>query len=104
MSDPLFVTHKDYDNYHVAYIFKIEEQFMNDVTNFLIGKYSLFSKTLRQRIQKFYGDTDLAGTIKIINKDAELKKQIEEHLDYKLPEDAELASIPEVEEETYNIQ
>lgn len=103
MSDPLFVAHRDHDAYHVTYIFRIEEQFWDDVESFLNGKYSQFSKTLRQRIQKFYGNSDLAGTMKIINKDQELRKQMEKHFDVEFPEDSELASVPEIEEEIYTI-
>jgi len=50
MSDPLFITHRDYDPYHVIYNFRIPKEFHVDVEAFKEGKYSLFSKPLRQRI------------------------------------------------------
>lgn len=103
MSDSLFVTHKDYDPYHVIYIFRIPEQFQADVEAFKEGKYSLFSKALRQRIQRFYGDEDQAATLKIIRQDESLRKQLSEHYKWELPEDAELASIPNLKVEIYNI-
>lgn len=104
MSDPLFIAHMDHNTYHVAYIFRIEERFKEDVDNFLNGKYSLFSKTLKERTQKFYGNTDLASTMKIINKDQGLRKSMEKHIGVPIPEDSELASIPELKEEIYNTE
>lgn len=104
MSDPLFIAHKDYDPYHVIYIYRIPKEFHVDVEAFKEGKYSLFSKALRQRISKFYGDEDQAGTLKIIRQDESLRKQIEEHLKVPLSEDAELASKPNLKIETYNYE
>jgi len=103
MSDPLCVTHKDYDPYHVMYVFRIPDEFQADVEAFKEGKYSLFSKTLRQRILKFYGNEDEAATMKIIKQDESLRKQLSEHFGYDLPEDAELASKPDLKVEIYNI-
>jgi len=103
MSDPLFITHKDYDPYHVMYVFRIPEEFVIDVEAFKEGKYSLFSKVLRQRILKFYGNEDEAATLKIIRQDETLKKAMEKHLGISLAEDAELASKPDLKIEIYNI-
>jgi hypothetical protein len=104
MSDPLFVTHVDYNPYLVMYIFRIEERFEDDINFFKEGKYSKFSKTLRQRIQKFYGGTDLAATLRIINKDESLRKKMEEHLGVEISIDSELASVPDLKKEIYKIE
>jgi len=103
MSDPLFITHKDYDPYHVMYVFKIPEEFQVDVEAFKEGRYSLFSKALRQRILKFHGNEDEAATMKIIRQDEGLRKQLGDHLKVELPKDAELASKPDLKVELYNI-
>lgn len=103
MSNPLFVTHRDYDPYHVMYVFRIPKEFQVDVEAFKEGKYSLFSKALRQRIQKFHGDNDEAATMKIIKQDETLRKQLSEHFGHPLPEGSELASIPDLKVEIYNI-
>jgi len=102
--NPLFIKHEDCDNYHVMYTFRIPEEFELDVFNFKEGRYSLFSKALRQRILKFYGGEDSAATMQVIRLDEELKKKLEEHLMMKLPEGTELASKPELINEIYNIQ
>ena len=103
MSDPLFITHKDYDPYHVMYTFRIPKEFHTDIQAFMEGKYSLFSNPLKQRIKKFYGNTDEAATMKIVQKDDGLKKSMEEHLGVEFPDDTELASIPDLKVEIYNI-
>jgi len=103
MSDAKYVTHKDYDTYHVMYIFRIPEKFEMDVFSFKEGRYSLFSKALRQRILKFYGGEDSAVILQIVRQDKGLKEKLEKHLGVKLPEDAELASKPELKNEIFNI-
>lgn len=96
ITDSLCVDHIEYDPYHVIYVFKIPKEFKKDVEYFTEGKYSKFSKTLRQRITKFYG-TDSNNLIKIIKKDNELKEKLEKDLGVSLPKDAELASKPNLE-------
>ena len=103
MNDPLCVGHKDYDPYHVIYIFRIPEEFQVDIEAFKKGKYSLFSKALRQRILKFYGGEDEAATMKIIRQDKTLRKELGEHLEVELPKNSELASKPDLKIEIYNI-
>ena len=103
MKNSLFVKHIDYDPYHVMYVFRVPEEFEVDVEAFKEGKYSLFSKTLRQRILKFYGNEDQAGTMKVIRQDEGLRKAMEKELKIELSVDAELASKPNLETEIYNI-
>jgi hypothetical protein len=104
MSDPLCVAHRDYDSYHVMYVFEIPRKFIDDINHFKAGKYSLFSKALRQRILKFYGGEDEAATLQIIRQDKSLRKQLEQYLKVKIPEDSELASKPDLKIEIYNPQ
>jgi len=103
ISNPMFVSHEDCDTYHVMYTFRIPKQFENDISNFMEGKYSLFSKTLRQRIMKFYGGEDSVAIMQIIRQDEGLKQKLEEYLNISLPIGAELASKPILKHEIYNI-
>jgi len=103
MKDSLFIKHIDYDPYHVMYVFRVPEEFEVDVEAFKEGKYSLFSKALRQRILKFYGNEDQAGIMKVIRQDESLRKNIEKELKLKLSSDSELASKPDLKTEIYNI-
>lgn len=103
LADKLCVTHIDYDRYHVMYVFRIPDQFIPDVQNFLKGKYSLFSPELKRLIIKFYGGTKESVIFQIIYKSPALKATIEKDLGVELDKDAELASIPVVENEIYNL-
>jgi len=102
-TNPLCVKHVESDKYHVIYIFKIPERFEEDVEHFKNGHYSKFSKTLRQRIMKFYGSADASMVMQVVNQDKELKTKLEEHLNLNLPDASELASKPDLELEIYNI-
>lgn len=100
ITDPLCVTHIECDPYHVVYVFRIPKEYKDDIEYFIEGKYSKFSKGLRQRITKFYG-TETSNLMKIISKDKTLKLQMEKDLGISLPKDAELASRPNLK---YEIQ
>ena len=104
INDPLFVRHEDYDDYHVVYIFKIPENFKEDVQHFKEGRYSQFSKTLRQRILKFYGGEDSAVTMKIIRQDEDYRKNLAEYLKVRPDQITELASKPIFVEEIYRYE
>lgn len=102
--DPDCVNHIDYDPYHVIYIFRIPEHFKPDVEHFLEGKYSAFSKGLRQKIWRFYGKEDGTAVLQIVRRDKELRRKMEELLNIRLSEESELASKPELEKEIYNLK
>lgn len=101
ITDSFCVSHLEHGPYHVVYKFKIPKEFEKDVEFFMEGKYSKFSKALKGRIQKFYGRGNNKHIMDIITKDKDLKKQMENHLQIKLPEDTELASRPDIENEIY---
>jgi len=101
VTDPLCVSHLEHGKYHVVYIFKIPLQFKKDVISFVEGKYSKFSKALKGRIQKFHGREDSLPMIEIINRNKDLKKQMELYLGLNLPENSELASKPDINIEIY---
>jgi hypothetical protein len=104
IKDAACVNHIDYDPYHVLYIFKIPENYKPDIENFLEGKYSAFSKGLRQKIWRFYGKEDGTAVLQIVRRDKELKEKMEELLNIRLSDESELASKPELEKEIYNIK
>jgi len=104
MKEPLFIKHIEYDPYHVMYVFKVPEKFKSDIEHFREGKYSGFSKLLRERIWKFYGKEEGSAVLQVVKKDKELKKKMEELLNIKLSKDSELASKPELDKEIYNIK
>lgn len=103
LSDKLCVKHLDHDNYHVIYLFKIPNEFKDDIDYFIKGKYSKFSKELKRRIMKFYG-VNMDSTIsQIIFKSPKLKQMIEKDLGVTIDNNAELASVPVLEDEIYTL-
>jgi hypothetical protein len=52
---PLYEKHFDIENGEVLYIFNLEG-YKNDWDNFLIGKYSQLSKSLKKHIKQYYGE------------------------------------------------
>jgi len=101
ITDPLCVSHLEHGKYHVVYTFKIPLQFKEDVVSFVEGKYSKFSKALKGRIRKFYGRQDSEPMIDVIDRNTDLKEQMEKYIGINLPEDSELASRPEKIKEIY---
>ena len=101
VTDPLCVSHLEHGKYHVIYIFKIPSGFKKDVLSFVEGKYSKFSKALKGRIQKFYGRENSRPMMDVINRSKDLKRNIEDYLEVKLPVNSELASKPDSNIEIY---
>lgn len=102
LKEKLCVRHIDYDSYHVMYLFRIPDKFKEDVEHFLIGKYSLFSNTLKSLIFRFYGSSTETIIFQVIHKSPQLRQIIENDLHVRLNEDMELASIPILEHEIIN--
>lgn len=103
IQDKLYIKHLDYDKYHVMYLFKIPDEFEEDIEHFLDGNYSKFSRKLKTLITKFYGSSKDSTIYQIIYKSPKLKNLIEESLGVKLKSDEELASKPILENEIYNL-
>lgn len=84
---------------------KIPEQYQPDVDNFITGRYSKFSKQAKEIIctrnnggKRGYEET---REYKILYKMPDLKQTLEERLGVKLGTEAELFSIPNMEDELY---
>ena len=101
MTNPLCASHLDHGPYHVAYIFKIPDDYETDVQHFINGRYSKFSEALKEQIRKFYGKKESIPMLDIIDKVEHLKKSMEKYFGTRLPEDSELASQPDINIEIY---
>jgi len=101
MTDSLCISHLDHGKYHVIYFMKIPSGFKEDVLSLIEGKYSKFSKALRQRIRKFYGKEEVKPIMDIINQDINLRQSMEKYLGVTLFADSELASKPDLNIEIY---
>ena len=95
---PNFVDDYDISEEEVMFVFAIPDEFLEDVEKFKQGKFSEISSAY---IKKYYNNFR-DPRYKVFNKDAYLRKEIEDRLGRALPEDAELESLPLPEVEIYN--
>lgn len=81
----------------VMFVFKIPEEYWNDIELFKQGKYSEIDK---KYVKKNF--TDFKDVrYKVFSKDVYYRRKIEQYLKQDLPEDAELEGIPLPENEIY---
>ena len=100
----IFKTSEDPSTKTVLYIFNVPGEHLEDFCHFINGKYSKFSESYKKRILKFHNVGKESTIGKILYRSKSRKKQLEEVLDLniKIDKDAELYSIPKLEEEIYD--
>jgi hypothetical protein len=76
-------------------IFRVTGSYVSDIMKFRDGKYSQFSQVAKDRISIFTGLPDDHLLIRVLTKDPLLKLALEEQLDAKIPEEAELKGLPD---------
>jgi hypothetical protein len=103
-----FTKHADYrgmyepDKYTTLFYFYVPEKWYTDYLIFLGSKYSKISESLKKRILKFYSLGNQSTVYKVLYRDEEKRKELEESLDVNLPDSAEVASALEFSKETYS--
>lgn len=111
INNELYVDLIDINN-DVLYIFKFPEDYLYEYNKYKEGKYSEFKNDAKELILNFFGEVYkfnmnavnfLIKVKQILFKDKKLKKIIEDKLNVILPDNAELSSIMNKEEETFNI-
>lgn len=100
-----FHSYVDFDKVSVMLIYEIPFECLNTLALFDKGSYSKFRAEDKKKILDFYSATssDNFGPSGVLYKKEWRRLEIEKQIDMKLPQDAELSSIPNVEEETYYI-
>ena len=100
--------HPDYrgmyepDKYTTLFYFYIPEKWYTDYLVFLNSRYSLVSESLKNRILKFHSLGIQSTVYKVLYRDVEKRRELEESLDVTLPDSAEVASAIEFSKETYS--
>jgi hypothetical protein len=96
----------DNDKYTVIIVFEIPYNSKKALTLFDKGGYSKFKAEDKKQILDFYSVTssDKFGPAGVLYKKEWRRLEIESKIDMKLPEDAELSSIPDLEQETYYLK
>lgn len=77
---PCYIKTMDIDYSFVDYKFAIPSDFVEDVQTFLEGKYSKLSIGLKLNIGKFHSLKPRSRMLQILNKDVNLKNELEKHL------------------------
>jgi len=96
---PTFIKSVQPNKDFTIYIFKISDQFSQDISLLLKGKYSKISTTAKARIILFHGIkmTDYIG--QVLYKDKDLKEKLELNLDCEIPDNIDLLTKPNLERE-----
>lgn len=85
-----FIKKVDVDSYHVLFIFDVPSSASKSYEMFVQSKYSEIDDIWKLKILEFHG-FDIDGTTgKILFQSESLRKELEEKLDVKLPQEAEL--------------
>ncbi len=86
------------------YVYNIPSKYQDDYTKFYQGKYSQMSENAKELICKLSGIKPIINSdvFRILYKTAEQRYKVEQSIGQKLPDDAELYSIPDMELEIYN--
>jgi len=93
---PEYVTDYDLPNKEVMFVFKISENYFEDLRLFKEGKYSKIDKKYVERSFK-----KNSKRYKVFNQDPEYRAMLEESWEVRLPANAELESIPNPEHEIF---
>lgn len=88
----------------VLYVFDVPDEHLDDYFLFRRGMYSKFDPKYKIRILRFHNSGKDSTLGKILYRDQSRKKQLERdlNLNFELDKNAELYSIPDLEEETYD--
>lgn len=100
----------DLEDNKVLYIFKFPEEYLHEYYSLINSKYSEFGEDAKQQILSYwtelYGKTHVGVNLvlslkKILYKDKTLKQKLEQSLNIKLDDNAELGEKVEISNETF---
>jgi hypothetical protein len=90
------------DKYSMIFCFNVPKKYQLDYVKFINSKYSELSPNYKLKILKFFNASVSNDIYKVLYKDPEYKKQLERELEVTLPQNAELGSAINYENETYS--
>jgi hypothetical protein len=99
-----FKRKEDPESEYVMFVFNVPKAHLRNYRNFIKGQYSKFTLKYKNNILKFHGIDQTSEIGQILFKDENRKKALEKRLKATLPEDSELMSIINPEEEVFNIK
>lgn len=103
MNHVLFLDHQDYGEF-VLYKFKLTRNMEDARKLFVNGKYSLFIDEHKKSIETFLnkrGFTNVIRIKKILNRDGDFRKELDDKLGVTIDSNNELSSPPDTHQETF---
>lgn len=100
---PTFIRTFNADPQHVVYIFSIPTHHDLNFKYFKEGKYSKLEDEFKLKILDFHAMSVDSALSKILFKSEDRRKELEEKLNAEIPENSELLSIINIENETLNL-
>lgn len=97
-----FVEKYDPDNYSVMFVYKVPSKFQSSYDAFKKSKYSELDSTYKRIVVLFWEMLVDSIYFRIMYKDPQLLKELEESLGCTLPEDVEVSSTLNLKKEIYN--
>lgn len=91
----------DVDDKTIVMVFTVPVVFALDYRYFIEGRYSKFSDMYKKTIVQFHRITKQDNIYYVLKKDPAYKKELEVKLDVKIPDDQDLMSKPDMDEETF---
>lgn len=104
MNHTLFVGHEDYGD-HVLYKFKLPENASKLLKLFIKGKYSEYPDETKIAIRDFVqlrGFSNYDRIYRIMNKDEQIRKEMESQLGNEIVPGSELSSPPDMQTENFS--
>lgn len=100
-----YIDEEDHGEY-VLYKFRLEDELIEEKHKFIAGKYSKLKEENKTTIIKFCKakyNIATANAIKdVLNRAPKLRERLSEEIKHYIPEDAELSSIINIDDETFN--
>jgi hypothetical protein len=94
---------KDEDKRFDCFVFKIDENYIEDIKLIFDGKFSKINENTKRIIMAFHNQTKMDSPIAQILYKGELRKnELEEYFGCKMPDNIDYAEAPKINEEIWN--
>lgn len=91
------------DRYHTMYVFNVPEEYLAEYKDFILGKYSKFKKSYKDKIQKFHNLLDNDHVMNVLYKREQAYRFVEDLYGIAhIPRHQEASSIPNMDDEMYS--
>lgn len=102
-NNPYYMEFIDINTYSVLYKFKIPKQYSHIINLFIEGRYSSFDKSIKDKILNFHKVGRNNDLYDILYKSEKRKKKYEKLLEMEIPDNIDLYSKPNMENEIYKL-